>query len=138
MRPGLRHAARLWSALDSKGLRFLLTGGGMAAFFFVLSILLVLAGLPPFWGSLLAYAIALLLGYLLQRGWTFGARHRHGHALPRYFILQVGCALSSAVLAQWLVTRFGLSPFAMSLVTTGFAGLVSYVVSSLWVFPDGR
>ena len=124
--------------IDSTVIRFVVTGGGAAALFFVLSIAFLTAGAPPFWGSLAAYAIAFLASYLVQRGWTFRGLHRHGHALPRYLILQLGCALSSAAAAQALDTLFAASVLLTSFIATGFAGVVSYVLSANWVFSDGR
>ena len=116
--------------------RFLVVGVGGAALFFVLAFLFVSAGLPPFAGSLLAYAIAFVVAYTAQRNWTFDGRHEHGRALPRYLVLQAGCAIFSGVVSHVAVSDFGLSPFAMSALTTVTASTVSYVLSSLWVFPD--
>lgn len=123
---------------DCTAIRFIVTGAGAAALFFVLSVAFVTAGAPPFLGSLAAYAIAFLASYLLQLGWTFRGLHRHGHALPRYLILQLSCALLSAAAAQALVALFAAPVLLMSFIATGFAGVVSYVLSSTWVFPDGR
>ena len=74
--------------------------------------------MPPFAGSVVAYATAFAVAYTAQRAWTFGARHRHGHALPRYFIIQVGCALMSGGLAHVLVIYLQMSPLAMSVAIT--------------------
>jgi putative flippase GtrA len=131
----VRSAGRVSGVFDSTVIRFIVTGGGAAALFFVLSVAFVTTGAPPFWGSLAAYAVAFLASYLLQRGWTFRSLHRHGHALPRYLILQLGCALSSAAAAQALVSLFAAPVLLMSFIATGFAGVVSYVLSSKWVFP---
>lgn len=137
-----------WNRLDNSGrvrrlfektlIRFAVTGGGAAVLLFVLSIVFVTAGATPFWGSLAAYAISFFASYLLQLGWTFRGLHRHGYALPRYLILQLGCALSSAAAAQVLVALFAAPVLLMSFVATAFAGAISYVLSSTWVFSDGR
>lgn len=116
--------------------RFLVVGVGAAALLFLLSFLLVHAGLPPFAASTLAYGIAFVVAYSAQRGWTFGAEHDHGHALPRYFVLQAGCALFSGLVSHVAVAQFGMSPLAMSAVTTIVTSAVSFVLSSVWVFPE--
>lgn len=116
--------------------RFVIVGGGAAALFFGLSWLFVSLGMAPFIGSVVAYGIAFLLAYMAQRSWTFEGRHDHAHTLPRYVALQLGCALFSGSLAHVAVTRFGLLPLAMSALTTVAASAVSYVLSSVWVFPD--
>ena len=122
--------------LRRRTVRFLISGGATAVLFFAASFALMLAGATPLVAATAAYAFAFLAGYLVQRGWTFGARHAHRFAAPRYLLLQAGCALGSGVLAELLAGRFGLPPLAVSLLTTGAAGAVSYVVSSTWVFPD--
>ncbi|WP_245455294.1 MULTISPECIES: GtrA family protein [unclassified Mesorhizobium] len=115
--------------------RFLVVGVGAALLLFVLSWLLVSLGLSPFAGSAVAYAIAFIVAYSAQRGWTFGAEHDHATALPRYLALQAACAAFSGLVSHVAVTRFGLSPVAMSALTTVAASALSYIVSSAWVFP---
>jgi putative flippase GtrA len=114
--------------------RFVVVGVGAAGLLFVLSFLLVSAGLPPFTGSVIAYAAAFAVAYTAQRSWTFGGRHDHGRALPRYFILQLCCAAFSGTISHIAVNRLSMSPLAMSALTTIAASAVSYVFSSKWVF----
>lgn len=117
--------------------RFLVVGAGAACLLFVLSWGLVAAGFPPFPASVAAYGVAFAVAYTAQRGWTFGGRHGHGRALPRYFAVQLGCALLSGLVSHIAVTVFGASPLTMSAVTTIVASAASYVLSSRWVFPEG-
>lgn len=116
--------------------RFLLTGAGAALLFLSLSLLFATAGLTPFVGSVAAYSIALVVGYSAQRNWTFGARHRHTRAFPRYMALQGGCALSSGTIAHGATHILGLAPLPMSILTMCAVGFLSYVASSRWVFPN--
>ena len=115
--------------------RFLTVGVGAALLLFVLSWLLVSLGFSPFIGSVVAYAITFLVAYSAQRGWTFGGQHDHASAMPRYLALQLGCALFSGMVSHLAVTRFGMSALAMSALMTVAASTVSYILSSLWVFP---
>ncbi|MDX8432287.1 GtrA family protein [Mesorhizobium sp. M4B.F.Ca.ET.190.01.1.1] len=115
--------------------RFLVVGVGAALLLFVLSWLLVSLGLSPFVGSAAAYAIAFVVAYSAQRGWTFGGEHDHATALPRYLALQLGCAVFSGLVSHVAVAHFGLSPLGMSALTTVATSALSYVASSLWVFP---
>ena len=121
--------------LQTRLFRFLTVGVGAALLLFALSWLLVSLGLSPFVGSLIAYAIAFAVAYSAQRGWTFGGQHDHARAMPRYFALQVGCALFSGLVSHVAVARFGMSFLAMSALTTVVTSTVSYILSSLWVFP---
>ncbi|CAM5451244.1 hypothetical protein MAUB1S_07598 [Mycolicibacterium aubagnense] len=116
--------------------RFLVVGVGAAALLFLLSYFLVSSGMPPFAANTLAYLLAFAAAYSAQHGWTFGAKHQHGRALPRYFVLQAGCALFSGLVAHIAVTRFAMSPLAMSAMTTVATSAASFVLSSVWVFPD--
>ncbi|MEX0345376.1 MAG: GtrA family protein [Rhizobiaceae bacterium] len=114
--------------------RFLIVGVGAAVLLFVLAYLFVILGMAPFSGSALAYAIAFVVAYTAQKSWTFKSRESHGTTLPRYFVLQAGCAVVSGVTAHTAVTHFGASPFVMSAVTTVVASAASFILSSLWVF----
>ncbi|MEZ5809832.1 MAG: GtrA family protein [Rhizobiaceae bacterium] len=117
--------------------RFVIVGVGAALLLLVLSYLFVRLGMTPFAGSTIAYAIAFAAAYTAQRNWTFEATQGHGRTLPRYFVLQAGCAMTSGVTAHTAVALFGASPLMMSVVTTIVASAVSFVLSSLWVFaPD--
>jgi putative flippase GtrA len=95
-------------------------------------------GLAPFASSSLAYVSALGVGYLTQRNWSFRARHSHAKALPRYLLLQAGCALMSGLSAQAATALFNMLPLPMSMLNTLVMGLISYIVSLNWVFPDDQ
>src|SRR4051794_35926420 len=91
-------------------LRFIVVGVGAAALFFVLTYAFAMAGMPPLFGSTLAYAIAFVVAYSAQRGWTFGGRHDHSRAFPRYLALQLCCAVFSGIVSHVAMTRLGMSP----------------------------
>jgi putative flippase GtrA len=124
------------AVVSTRLFRFVVVGVGAACLLFVLTLAMTSAGLPPFPSSVLAYAVAFAVAYSAQRGWTFGARHGHSHALPRYFALQAGCAVFSGIVSHVAVTQLGMSPLAMSAMTTVLASAASYVLSLIWVFPD--
>lgn len=119
-------------------LRFLVVGGGAAGLLLVLTYAFVRAGAPAFAAGVGAYAISFVTAYLLQRNWTFGGAASHRRALPRYLILQAGCALISGGLTHLLKVSLGWSPLAASLVMTGLVAIISYFGSSLWAFADER
>ena len=128
--------AMLQAALRLRAVRFVTVGVGSALLFFVLTYALTSLGMPPFAGAVVAYAVAFVTAYSAQRNWTFDGAHAHGRALPRYFVLQAGCALGSGVLAHVATEKLQMSPLVMSAVTTVAACVVSYFLSSLWVFAD--
>lgn len=125
--------------LNRREARFFLAGAGLAGFFLIVVFVLVsIGGLAPFTSSVVAYVTALGLGYLVQRNWSFRGRHSHSKALPRYIILQTGCAVFSGLGAQTATTYFHMPPLTMSIVNTLMMALISYVVSLTWVFPDDQ
>ncbi len=125
----------LQELVKSRMCRFLIVGSGAALLLLVLSYALVSLGMSPFTGSVLAYAVAFCCAYTAQRGWTFGGDHDHARALPRYFVLQAGCAAFSGLVSHLAVTHLGMAPLPMAAATTIPASAASYVVSSAWVFP---
>ncbi len=129
----------LETVLERRETRFFLTGAGLAGFYFIVVFVFVsIGGLAPFTSSVLAYIGALGLGYLVQRNWSFRARHSHSKALPRYLMLQTGCAVFSGLGAQTTTTYFYMPALTMSILNTLMMALISYVVSLNWVFPDDQ
>lgn len=116
--------------------RFVIVGGGAAALLFVLNFVLVSGNVPPFTASLLAYAAAFAAAYTAQRNWTFSGANAHRRALPRYFALQAACALFSGLVSHITVSQAGLTPLAMAATTTVLTSGASFVLSTLWVFPE--
>jgi putative flippase GtrA len=115
--------------------RFILTGMAAAAVFFSIALALMRAGLAPFLATLLAYALSFVAGYYLQHGWTFRACHAHRQSLPRYLAVQFGCCMVCGLAAQAALLA-GLPPLLLSLLTTVATSIISFIASTLWVFPD--
>jgi putative flippase GtrA len=114
--------------------RFVAVGVAGAVVLFGLTYAFERAGAAPIWGYAVAYAIAFVFSYSLQRGWTFGARHRHNDALPRYLILQLACAMTSAVVGQGLTNWTALQPVLISGFCTVLASAMSFFGARYWVF----
>jgi len=128
---------RFEKVLERREFRFLLAGAALAIFYFnVVFSLVRFASLSPFMSSVLAYVSALGLGYVVQRNWSFRARHSHSKALPRYVLLQAGCAGISGLSAQAATTYFQMPPLVMSVLNTITVSLISFIVSMNWVFPE--
>jgi putative flippase GtrA len=119
-------------------LRFVCVGVGVAVFFGFLTYALLSGGAPPFWASVFAYVICFVVAYLLQRFWTFEAKHPHREALPKYFALQVACAVLSGLVPQVAIDHFGATHLVAAGLAASAAGVLSYVGSTLFVFPNAR
>jgi putative flippase GtrA len=116
-------------------LRFVAAGGIATLVTFVCSYAFLNLGAQPWISNLSAFAIAFVVGYTLQRFWTFGARHAHGRALPRYLILQIGVALLTALVGQ-VGGHFGAPHIVIALGSAIFSGGLCFAGTSLWVFAD--
>lgn len=116
--------------------RFAIVGAGTAGLLMVLTYGLIRAGAPPFAAGFGAYAVCFVVAYTLQRNWTFQQSAGRSRSLPRYLVLQAGCALLSAGLSDLLARALGWPPAWASAAMTLCVAAISYVVSSRWVFAD--
>jgi putative flippase GtrA len=119
-------------------LRFVTVGVGGAVVLFAATYGFQRAGAAPIWGYALAYLIAFVFSYSLQRAWTFGARHSHNEALPRYLLLQLVCAGASALTGQALTNWTSCPPILISACSTVLASALSFLGASFWVFSARR
>lgn len=117
-------------------IRFVIVGGTGAGLLFGLSYLFLRLGLPSILSGIVAYAAAFVTAYLLQRNWTFQGGAPHRRALPRYFAVQALCAVLSGVAIHVLADTLNYPSGVAAFVATGFVGIVSFVLSSRWVFRD--
>jgi len=82
----------------------------------------------------LAFGVAVLVGYALNRRWTFAAHGGEHARLWRYVVAAlVGLALNSAVMYV-VVHRVHWSPYAGLVVALLLVPLVSFALNQLWVF----
>ena len=134
----IKISPQLGSALlKSTYVRFIGVGSAAALGYFVICYLLQsVAGWPPFWASVAAYAIMFGLAYLGQRNIAFRSARRHRESLPAYLLLQIVCALLAAGIVQLLSTTSGQAPLVASAIATALAGGTSYIVSATWIFFD--
>jgi len=123
---------------ENQTVRFLFSGGMTACLYFGLIYVLLTLGVTSWLSALLAYLVAFSVGYTAHKFFTFQSRSNHSVSLPRYAALQIGCAAIAAVSAS-VVERFGLTqPLSISLLSTIALGVVSYLVSSKWVFSNDK
>lgn len=114
--------------------RFLLIGGSVAGLYFLLVLILLTLNVNGPLAAIISYLIAFLFGYAGQKRFTFRSNSGHATTMPRYAILQFLCAIAAATSAA-ATERIGFTePFVIAAVTTAVLGLISYYVSSRWVF----
>jgi putative flippase GtrA len=94
-----------------------------------------LVGVPMAWASLAGFAVSLLVSYLGHANFTFRVdKGLHGRFGPRFMAVSVGLAMACSLLAQLIVSRFGVS----ELYVTAFIAVLypgaSFLLHSVWSF----
>ena len=91
------------------------------------------------WGPLearaAAYACCFGAGYVAQRSVTFRSKVKHRIALPRYAALHAVIATLTSVGTASVSRIFAIEPLYTAAVATGLAGVGSFVVTLMWIFP---
>jgi putative flippase GtrA len=117
--------------------RFIIVGVLIATLYFLLFLLLhSVAGFQPLAASATAYTPCIFLSYYFHRSWSFQSLQPVRKSLPRYLALQFSCMSMTAICTQVAYVLFDIRGLEISILTTIFAGIISYFVSSLWVFSD--
>ena len=116
-------------------LRFLLTGVANTA----LGLLVIIAcaqwlGWSPYAANAAGYAAGLALGFLLNRGWTFGDRQKVAATAPRYVLaFAISYATNLAVLAVSLQMLGFPTVVAQSLALSSYT-LMFFLLCRYFVF----
>lgn len=122
------------NVLKIRKFRFLISGTTAACLYFGVLYISLSLGVVAWLSALLAYFLAFIVGYTAQNFFTFQSEISHYSSLPRYIVLQAGCSFLAALTASSL-ERFGIThPVTISFSTTLILGIVSYFISSKWVF----
>jgi putative flippase GtrA len=112
-------------------LRFATVGAITTTLDFVLFTSFVATGAAPGPANTLSYSCGILVSYVLNRSWTFRARHSHLQALKFVLGTLTGLVISTCLVA--LLARWIPAPLAKILsVPPVFAW--NYLVARLWVF----
>ena len=119
--------------------RFVLTGlAATLVHYAVLRLCVNGLGLDPVLATFPAFGLAFLLGYTLNRNWTFGSDVKHRHALPAYLGLALLGLANNALLMQLFVHGLGQSLNLGFLAGMATTPLLSYLVSRFWIFHPPR
>lgn len=122
------------SSLPSQAARFLLAGGTAVSVDFASFALLRWLGLALVASNVVAFSLAFLTGFAINRRWTFAATSDAvGRQMARYGVTAaVGLVLNSAVLLALVAA--GAPELVAKAVATGFSAAVNFVMSRAWVF----
>lgn len=122
--------------MNSQFTRFVIVGGGCAILYFLLMLICRSSlGLTPFLATICAYIASFCVAYILQRRWTFRSDKAHRTTLPRYALVQVTCAIFTAVITQGISHAYPqASGWILAGISTALASSLSFVLSSRWAF----
>ena len=118
-----------------KLVRFLAVGGGFSLFYAVVtSVLINSAGAPPFWTSVIVYALCVPAAFLVQKSFTFNATHLRAGAFLYYTGTQVlGVALVSVVTTRFVTHNWWWDTIVMG-VTAGLAAILNFLMGRYFTF----
>lgn len=114
--------------------RFVLVGGFNTACMYALFVGLVALGMHHTLALTADYAGGLLLGYALNRGWTFADRDGVPGSRTRYFAVYLAIYAVNAGLLELGVTGLELVPAVAQLPALAIATALSYILQRTWVF----
>ena len=114
--------------------KFVFVGSFKTLFCYLLYVLLVKCGLHYNLALALDYFIGIIIGYILNRDWTFA-----GHGIPRlrfikYLITYIGAFLLNVILLTFLVEFDWLGPIIGQIVVLGIVTVISFILQNYWVF----
>ena len=100
----------------------------------VFALLIETTPLDPVVATAVAFGVAFVAGFVLNRRWTFGSRADPLAQLPRYLVVQLaGLALNAAIMAFAVhVQRW--SPYAGLALAVVLVPPVTFALARAWVF----
>ena len=95
-----------------------------------------IAHAEPVLATMFAFVIAMLVGYLLNRHWTFAVRDAPGRRLTRYALAALaGLALNAAIM-YCVVHLLHASPYLGLAAAIVIVPPVTFSLNQLWVFRE--
>lgn len=115
--------------------KFAFVGGFNTVVTYVLYLVLLELGLHFNLALALEYVFGIVLGYVLNRVWTFSDRKTGTRAFHKYVVTYLAVfAINFALLNA--IVRLGMGPGPAQAIALMAATLASYVLQKNWVFRD--
>lgn len=127
-------ATSIASLTRRSSVRFLIVGGLSVAT--DTGALFVFHGVLGIWlpvATVLAFAVAFVVNFGLNRAWAFGATGGMGGQVWRYLALVMVNLAATVLLVQGL-TSAGLPYLVAKVITAAGLAVVNYLVSKKWIF----
>jgi putative flippase GtrA len=129
--------ARLDRRLGAQLFRYGLAGGvAVVTHLAVLMLLVELAASPPTLASLLGFACATVVNYLLQHRFVFVRARGHGAYFPRYVAVTMATMSLNTLLFWGFYDGFGLYYPLSQLITIGIIVPLNFMINRSFTFAE--
>lgn len=134
----LRSAKPLAHEEHRKILKFVVSGGAKTVAMYGLYWLLVEIGLHYQIALIADYVGGVLLGYVLQRFWTFRSHGRPSRGFEKYLLVNVLIYVSNSILLGLGVEVLRLDEQLAQIPALALVTVASYLLQRFWVFRPRR
>ena len=120
--------------MRDKIVKFLIVGGTNTLLMYLLYLGLIYLGMHYGLALALDYVCGVLLGYILNRHWTFASHGKQINSFPRYVLTYVGVFAGNMALLVLFVESGLLGPELGQLIAFGLVTVMSFILQNAWVF----
>lgn len=118
-------------------LRFLLVGGAFSLIYSLSTAALIsFAHSPPFWTSVIVYALCIPAAFLFQKLFVFEDRSNSLRAFFQYSSVQIATVAIVSYVTTRYVTQSVFWDTFLLLITAGIAAIINYFIFRFVVFAD--
>ena len=114
--------------------KFVSVGAFNTLFCYLFYILLVKCGLYYNFALAFDYTLGIIIGYTLNRNWTFAGRGIPRLKFLKYLVTFIGAFLLNVILLSFLVEFGWLGPIIGQIIAIGIVVLITFVLQNYWVF----
>lgn len=120
--------------LKIRSLKFLVVGAINTVLIYAIYVALVYMGLHYNVALTIDYAIGILLGYYLNRHWTFAGRSKVQHSFSKYLLTYLAVYAVNIVTLNLFMVFTNLGPLWGQVVALAIATVFSFSIQNYWVF----
>jgi putative flippase GtrA len=120
--------------LRIKVTRFLLVGGLNTLLMYLLYLGLIYIGFHYILALVAEYVCGIVLGFVMNRYWTFASHGRQENSFYRYALTYVGVFMGNLLLLALIVELGLLGPALGQLVAFGLVTVAAFLSQNYWVF----
>ena len=129
---------KAWAASAGQFIRYALVGAIANGAGYFLYLELVWSGQDPKVAATVSFAAVLLIGFALNRRWTFQVSHFSFNSLIRYVLAYLAAYLLNIFGLYYLVDVIGLQPEMIQAILIVVIAMALFAVQKLWVFWEVR